>query len=292
VTAKGDGSLAGASAEPSAPSTDAGDASLAYASAPPISGKSVGHTSVVFKLALEGGLAVAYKPRSTRGDHRYRGEIAAYRLARALSLGNVPLAVPRSFDYEALKSAVGREPVFGEVVKEPDGSVRGALIPWIKGLEFIPLENTEWLPKWRAWLRDGGVIPDDERALATQISNVLAFDLVTANWDRWSGGNLGIDRARGMLLYVDNDGAFFDPPPVKEMKWPTALFDGVDHFSRRFVNALRTIDLASALGEEAPGEPLLSPRVVAQTEARRKRVLAAIDAKIAKFGEPRVLIFE
>jgi hypothetical protein len=286
-----------ASAAPAAseePARDAGttDASAAYASAAPISGKSVGHTSVVFKLGLEGGATVAYKPRSTRGDHRYRGEIAAYRLARALSLSNVPLAMARSFDYAALQTAVGREPIFAEVVKEPDGSVRGALVPWIKGLEFIPLQNDEWLPKWRGWLRSGGAIPNDQRDLAAQISDVLAFDQVTGNWDRWSGGNIGIDRARGMLLFVDNDGAFFDPVPAKEMKWPTSLFEGVDRFSRRFVASLRALDVASAVGEEAPGEPLLSARVLAQTEARRKHVLAFIDAKIAKLGEPAVLAFE
>ena len=200
--------------------------------------------------------------------------------------------MPRSFGYADLQAAVGREPIFAEVVKEPDGSVRGALMPWIKGLEFIPLENDEWLPKWRSWLRSGGTVPDDQKSIAAQISSILAFDLVTGNWDRWSGGNIAIDRARGLLLYVDNDGAFFDPPPVKEMKWPTTLFEGVDRFSRSFVLALRGVTVASAVGEEVPGEPLLSPRVLAQTEARRKRVLAVIDAKIAKLGEPTVLAFE
>ena len=76
------------------------------------------------------------------------------------------------------------------------------------------------------------------------------------------------------------------------MKWPTSLFEGVDRFSRRFVAALRTVDLAKAFGDEAPGEPLLSPRVLTQTEARRKHVIAVIDAKIAKLGEPNVLAFE
>src|SRR5579862_5954081 len=41
------------------------DSLPAYASAAPVGGKSVGHTSVVFKLKLEGDLAAAYKPRST-----------------------------------------------------------------------------------------------------------------------------------------------------------------------------------------------------------------------------------
>jgi hypothetical protein len=264
----------------------------AYATALPLSGKSVGHTSVVFKLTLEGNLTVAYKPRSAVGDSRYKGEIAAYRLARALGLAdNVPLAMPRSFPADALRAAVSRETTFAQVVPEPDGTVRGALVPWIKGLEFLPLESSEWMPKWRAWLKDGATIPDDQRALAAQISTVLAFDQMTGNWDRWSGGNVGFDRAKNHLLYMDNDGAFFDPPPAKMMKWPTELFDGADRFSRAFVAALRRLDVPGALGEEAPGVPLLSARVVAQTEARRKKVLAAIDAKIAQRGEARVLAF-
>jgi hypothetical protein len=277
-----------ASASASAP---ASAAASAYASSPPLSGKSVGHTSVVFKLTLEGGVTIAYKPRSTRGGNRYKGEIAAYRLARALGLDNVPLAMPRSFAYDALRAAVGQEKVFGEVVQEPDGTVRGALIPWIKGLEFLPLETADWMPKWRGWLKDHGGIPDDQRPLAAQISTVLAFDQVTGNWDRWSGGNVGIDRGKNMLLYVDNDGAFLDPVPERPMAWPAQLFGECDLYSRAFVTALRGLDVASATGDESPGTPLLSARQITQAEARRKKVLAAIDAKIDKRGEADVLAF-
>src|SRR6478735_5009080 len=70
----------------------------AYRSRDPIGGKSIGHTSVVFKVKLEGGLDAAFKPRSRRGNGRYRGEVAAYRLARALDLDNVPRAMVRPFD--------------------------------------------------------------------------------------------------------------------------------------------------------------------------------------------------
>jgi hypothetical protein len=264
-----------------------------YGDAQPVGGKSVGHTSVVFKLKLEGGVDVAYKPRSARGGHRYRGEVAAYRLARALSLDNVPYATVRVFDYGALDRAVGREPIFAEVVKESDGSVRGALIPWIKGLQLATVDQEGEIARWRAWLRAGGGLPDDQatRRVAAQISTMLAFDYVTGNWDRWSGGNVGIDREKNELLFIDNDGAFLDPVPVKEMKRGADFFQGVDLYSRAFVTALRAVDLKAAFGEEVPGEPLLSARVVAQTEARRKAALAIIDAKIARLGET-VLAFE
>ena len=41
---------------------------------------------------------------------------------------------------------------------------------------------------------------------------MIVFDYLTANWDRWSGGNVAEDSANGKLLFVDNDGAFYDPP--------------------------------------------------------------------------------
>jgi hypothetical protein len=268
------------------------DPLAAFTTSIPESGRSVGHTSVVFKLKLEAGVDAAYKPRSTIGDGRYRGEIAAFRLSRALGLTNVPPALPRSFPYEALQKAVGGEKVFAQVVKEDDGSVRGAIIPWIKGLELSSVDKDAEMGQWRAWLRAGTTIPDDKKRLASEVATMLAFDMVTGNWDRWSGGNVGVDRARDSLLFIDNDGAFFDPVPVKEMKRPTTLFEGVDRYSRSFVTRLRALDVAAALGEERPGEPLLSARVTEACDARRKRVLAVIDAKIAKLGEDAVLAFE
>jgi len=89
------------------------------------------------------------------------------------------------------------------------------------------------------------------RAMAAQISTMLAFDYVTGNWDRWSGGNVGYDRKKSELLFIDNDGAFFDPLPAKEVKRSVDFFDGVERFSRAFVTALRAVDLAKAFGEES-----------------------------------------
>ena len=103
-----------------------------YFASLPVRGKSIGHTSVVFKLALDGGLDVAYKPRSHRGGERFHGEIAAYRLAVALGLDNVPPAVPRSFPADVLRKSLDDQAsaLFAqEGVVEEGGTVRGALIP-------------------------------------------------------------------------------------------------------------------------------------------------------------------
>ena len=259
----------------------------------PRSGKSIGHTSVVFELRFDDGTEAAWKPRSRRGGARYRGEIAAYRVAVALGIDNVPPALPRSFDAGELRAALGGEPLFAEeVVASRDGRVDGAIFPWIKGLSFLDLEREPWLGKWRAWLARGGLVPEGERRTAAAISSMIVFDYVTGNWDRWSGGNVGFDRARETVLFVDNDGAFYDPPPAAALARQTTILSRVDRFSARFVAALRALDVARAVGEERPGEPLLGAHNVASVDARRQRALAVVDAKIAAQGEPAVLAFE
>jgi hypothetical protein len=253
----------------------------AFADARPLKGKPIGHTSVVFKIGFEGGLDAAYKPRSRRGKDRYKGEIAAYRLGRALGLSNVPPALPRSFELKKLRDAFAANPAAVELldkeaVADPDGMLPGALIPWIPKLEFLPLESAEWRGRWQAWLKSGATIPDDDRALAAQISTMIVFDWLTGNWDRWSGANVGIDRATNTLLYVDNDGAFFDPAPPQPLAEQLALLKKVERFSARFTDALAKLDppaLAAAMGEEKPGSPLLSAKVLHAIEQRRRTAL-------------------
>jgi hypothetical protein len=286
---------------PVSPSPDATFDPAPYETARPLGGKSIGHTSVVFKLKLEGGVEAAYKPRSRRGKARYKGEIASYRLGRALGLSNVPPALPRSFKASELRAAVGdREGPAGklfaeEVIVGDQGEVDGALIPWIVGLKFLPLESEPSRKEWQGWLDSEAEVPPGDVVLASQISTMLVFDYLTANWDRFSGGNVGADETRRRLLFIDNDAAFFDPPPPEPLSRQRAHVRETNRFSRSFVGALRGLSPAAAkaaMGNEKPGEPLLSDRVLAGLEERRKDALAIIDAKVAKEGEERVLAFE
>lgn len=266
-----------------------------------LTGKSIGHTSIVFKLGLEGGKEAAYKPRSKIGNERFRGEIAAYRLARAWGLGNVPPAVFRSFAASDLKAAMDEKAsgVFADqVVAEPDGNVRGALIPWIPHLTFMPLERDPDRAKWKSWLEspalDTNAMAPCDRDLAAQISTMIAFDVLTGNWDRWSGGNIGrgLDSGCTTVLYIDNDGAFFDPVPKLFFDPQVAELQKVRRFSKRFVTALRETSedgLRAAIGEESPGKPLLSERAMTAFFARRKLVLDAIDGAMKKWGESSAL---
>jgi hypothetical protein len=252
--------------------------------------KSIGHTSLVFKIELANGRKAAFKPASRRGPVRYKGEIAARRLGVALGIGpSVPRAFFRTFAGSALASADGE----GEMIVRA-GVVKGALVPWIDGLKFLALEQAPLSAQWKQWLVRGTTIPDDKRELARQISTLVAFDFMTANWDRWSGGNVGVDEATGALLYIDNDGAFFEVPPREGLARNERLLEGVDRFSRSFVARLRALDdaaLAAALGEETPGAPLLSAKALAGLLQRRKALVEIVDAKANAAGDAETFAF-
>lgn len=288
---------ASASAVPSG--QDAGDAASAadpYLTGRPVRAKSVGHTSYALKLTLDNGSVALFKPRSQLplGDRRYRGEIAAYRLAEALGLDNVRRAIPRTFEASDLRPVA--EGFDAKALVDADGRVRGALIPWLETYKVLPLEQPVWRARWEPWVLDPRAsVPADEKSRAGAISTMIVFDHLTANWDRWSGGNVAEDSANGKVLFVDNDGAFYDPPDAASLKQQLALIRRIVRFSRRFVAALRTLDaskLAGAIGDEAAGTPLLPQRVLDGVDARRRAVLEAVDTRIGDAGEAQTLAFD
>ncbi len=261
-------------------------------SGPVVKAKSLGHTSFVLKLTFASGESAGWKPRSRLplGDRRYRGEIAASRLAEALGLSNVPHVEPRSFAASALRAVL---PDFDDkALPDDDGRVRGAIWAWNPHYEIVPLELPSSRARWEPWLTDAhATIPPDQRELARALSTLLLFDYVTGNWDRWSGGNVARDSEAGTLLYVDNDGAFYDPPPADSLASQLARLKRVVRFSRGFVDRLRALDeakLRAVFGDETPGAALLPDRVIAGVEQRRRTALDVVDRRAKLAGDAGV----
>lgn len=264
----------------------------------PKAAKSVGNTSVVFKLELSDGRRVAWKPNAKQVKGRYRGEIAAFRLARALGIPNVPSACFRAFEASTVLAAFAANEtaakLFASEVIVEKGEVRGAVIPWIEGLQFLPLERDPLRTDMRAWLRAGGAIPPAKMDLARQVSTLVAFDFLIGNWDRYSGQNVGLDSSGAVVLFIDNDAAFLERPPKEHLARNRALLEATDRFSRSFVAAAQKLDrerLREALGEEAPGTPLLSDSVIATMAARAKVFSDVVTRKVDKHGEQEALFF-
>ena len=256
----------------------------------PIAGKSIGHTSVAFKLTAANGAVAAFKPTSRRGGKRWLGEIAAYRMATELGLTNVPPAFGHVFARGPLHDALDPSAMTlfdAQVMTDEAGAIEGALIPWVKDLEFPAVERSPLFAAWTTALRHDAPLPaadSPEAALAAQMSTLVIFDLLDANWDRWSGGNVGQLKGTNTYLYIDNDGAFFAHPPEAALTRAWARFAAIDRFSASFVARLR------AFGAPNMGN-VLEPDVLAQMDQRKSRILKAIDDKIARYGESSVLVF-
>ncbi len=258
--------------------------------------RSIGHTSVVYKVELSTEKKAAFKPNAERLRSRYKGEIAAYRLAQALGLPNVPPACLRTFAAAELKASLAGNPagakLFGQVIVDHD-QVRGVLIPWIEGLRFWPIEKDPLRTQVRGWLASAE-IPPDQQDLARQASNLVAFDFLTGNWDRHSGENVGLDASGRHVLFIDNDAAFMEGPPADQLARNRADVEATARFSRGLVEAVRKLGpdgLRTAIGDEDRGTPLLSDAVLASVGGRMKDLLAIVDEKVRTRGEAATLYF-
>ena len=256
--------------------------------------KNIGHTSVVFQIELASGQKLAFKPSSKRGKDRWRGEIAAFKLDEALGLGRVPPACMRTYPLARFKELLPNAAPLDEVIAADDGTVTGAAIPWITGLQFLALEKEPLRTQTKDWLgtRDAGTnIPAEKLELASQLSTMMVFDAITGNWDRYSGGNVGLDASGKNVLFIDNDAAFMEGAPLKDLAANVARIEGTERFSRSFVKALRSVDVHKAFGTLPNGTPLLPEPMLKTIAERIDKVLKIIDAKIAKRSEADVLPF-
>lgn len=292
-----------ASATASAAATDAAAPPSGTPNKEPLAAaKSIGNTSVVYKLTFASGAKAAFKPRSKRGRERWRGEIAAYRLATSLGLTQVPPVSFARVDIAELTRVLEATPggasglalLAREVEADADGAVPGALIPWIEDLEVIRLESEPWKSRWRGWLLNGAEIPASDRGMAAGIATMIVFDGVTGNWDRWSGANVGWDKKRSSLLFIDNDGAFMTPTP-RAFAPQAELVKTMLSFPRGLVGKLRALDeagLSRSVGESTPGTPLLSAAALHDLDARRRALIEAVDARVAQSGDAKTFAFE
>lgn len=275
--------------------------------------KSVGSTSAVFKVPLDGGIAAAFKPETRKHGSRWRAEVAAYRLSRALGLDNVPVTVPRAAKLSALVASTKSKPMLRllreQCLPRDDGRLPGAMIAWIPGLSRLALEDD---PLWSAWREWVSVSPPERsielrvpastakkireaRVLAPQLSSLIAFDHLTGNRDRWSGHNVLVDVTRTRLVYLDHNLAFDEKLDVASTAKRAMVLHRVERFSRALVTRLRELSAASlreALGFDDLGAPLLNEGQLAATLAHRDELVVWVDGLIAKHGEARVLSFE
>lgn len=203
------------------------------------SAKGIGHTSTVYLLKGDNDQTrMVFKPDTRHGPGRYRGEIAARQLALAFGIGDrVPQVVSASFERGPLRGVLpgpkARADFDADVMAQGD-FVYGAGIAWVDGLQFPALHRGPARAEWEGWITGKDPVPAEKRELAKSISDMVMFDYITGNFDRWSGGNIGqVGNAHSPVLYIDNDGAFLWPEPREHLERQAALMRRTSKFSER-----------------------------------------------------------
>jgi hypothetical protein len=212
-------------------------------------------------------------------------------------------AVPRSLPWAELEKLVHEAkpeawPVLKNDMIQRNTMVSGVAIYWIPEMRELGLDRGEGIERFTRWLAQDGAPGGSEKPkpLAAQISTMLAFDYLVANFDRFSGANIQGDPAGEHLFLRDHNMSFFEPLRSGHHQRILARLKRAQRFSRAFVHSLKELDaprLSGALAD--PNDPsdfrVLSQGQIRGVLDRRTALLSYIAALIDSYGERNVLTF-
>lgn len=264
-----------------------------------------GGRSVGFKITLGDGTVGYFKPEQTFSAAHWYSEVAAYHLDRVLGFGRVPPVVGRRFRWSTLRPYVAGDPRAAEVRPLADGDVRGAFVAWVTG-GLSPLRlGRAWERIVRiegalgrspydrpALVREGvggqsGVVRALPASRAGELSDLLIFDYLVQNVDRWGGDftNVRVRGEDGPLLFFDNGAGFW--PNEQRLPLMEARLRPLQRFRRSTVAALRAFSITAFRDALATDDlaPVLTPRQVEGVDIRVRAAVAHVDSMYARFGE-------
>lgn len=289
-----------------------------------------GGSTITFKFRLDGETIAAFKPNQTRRQSNYRAEVAAFRLCPIIRCGfEVPFSFEvrveqrdfmRLYGIRSLEGNTGYSAQFGDLIwTESDGEtyLYGVWKDWVPHFAQFPLEYDD---VWDSWVDVDGDpseldIPLDEallplrgredgsytevieeagdattREMARQLSNMMVFDFLINNWDRFSGAYFGVNCqwAEGRFVSIDNGAGFMTREPDR----PRSHLHQVSRFSRSSIGEIRQLDPELLL-------PILFPNPTDDEMERfevfwqrRQELLDYVDELIEERGEDAVLFFD
>ena len=279
--------------------------------------KGSGGRSLGFRVTLADGTRGYFKPEQSFSAAHWYSEVAAYYLDRELGLGRVPPVVGRRMEWAQLRRAARRDPRVAEVEVADDGSVRGAFVWWVpEGLRALRMGHS-----WEHWIRvqsgigispfqrpshyqrarRGEEIPMDghDRGRArspdiadrpAELSDMIVFDYLTQNVDRW-GGDFTNVRTRGRggpLVFLDNGAGFWLGEQRNELM--ERRLHALQRFRGSTVEAVRGFDRArfeERLASDALA-PILNERQLDGLVERIGALLEHVEAMQARFGDAAV----
>lgn len=203
------------------------------------------------------------------------------------------------------------------VDKKKKTYVIGTLKDWVPDFTRFPIELTSF---WKPWLAQKNFIetykplkealsplsrnqntkkllpeilsnsPDlTTKQLAAQISDVLVFDYLVGNWDRFSGvgswWGVNCQYKDNHIVSIDNGAAF--PKTVNDKVYQRYMM--TERFSAHFIRALRNLDKDLTLECLFPNASKYEKEAFELFWKQRGVVLKRIDTLIEKYGEDKVL---
>lgn len=257
-----------------------------------------GGSTITIKAYYADGYKAAFKPEQRRSVSNYRAEIAAYHLDRLLGLGRVAPVLGRWVDRELLRAHLAfneAEPEwlerFDAEVEDHDGKVRGAFIAW----HSKRLHSESPPAGWNRQLRSRQPVAKNIAGRLGEWSDMIVFDFLLDNYDRWSGGNVLYLGKGGPLILLDN-AAGFTVWRTRQGVTTAKRLDPVCRFNRSTIETVRRMSksapikkrLGARLGRSTgrdPLAPILTEEQLEGLDARVEQLLKHVGACEAELGD-------
>lgn len=276
-----------------------------------------GGRSLGFRIELDDGTKGYFKPEQSFSGAHWYSEIAAYHLDRVLGFGRTPAVTGRQVEWRRLERAAEEYRGSSEAVIE-EGFVRGAFIHWIDGrlrpwalgqdwehfvrvrggLDITPFQRPA---DYRARINgraeraetELGSFADAPETLSVEevaeLSDLIVFDYLISNVDRWGGEYTNVRRLNGRLIFLDNGAGFWVNPRQGLMEARLEVLQRFRRSTRESLEGFRLEDFEAHLAND-PLAPVLPPHQLEGLALRVDRAIAHIDEMVERFGDESVFI--
>lgn len=252
-----------------------------------------GGATITLRIRFADAGRAAFKPEQRHSASNHRAEIAAYHLDRVLGLGRTAPVVGRSIAADRVRRWLEHAQVdpkflerFERDVVVRDGRIHGCAIAWHDKRLTRAEPPRDWA---RALLdADAGSLPA-ERAL--EWSDMVVFDYLLDNADRWSGGNILALGDGGPLIFLDNAAGLMRrgiAEPERTALGPVCRFRASTVASLRAGAGRLGARLERSLSAD-PLAPVLSEAQLRAIDARAEKLLSHVDRCVEQHGREAAL---
>lgn len=241
-------------------------------------------TLYVFHMDLGDGVEISFQPEQRNLESFWRREIGSYHLARVLGIQN---RVPPTIGKRVPLSAFGRLGRNTNLIVDREGMVYGSASVWMPVLHGAQMHEAPARREWSGWMNPAHPVPEGRRERARQVSEVLVFDYLAANYDRWNCCNITVDENND-LVFRDNDAGWFprvintlgSPSVVRRV--PRYLYESIQRATPEALRASLANDPMARRVHLIPDASFVG------YERRRNALLANLRRMVERHGEAAV----